>query len=1556
MRDRPEAQGALPKRVGLPLFISNKTEERRCAMNKTKMLSGKRLLAMLLCCLMVLALVPVQAQAYTAEVGVPYFDFSYESDGTEIMYHNSFELGGYTAGDSSGNSHRVRIWINEEEAWCIEPGHHLLLGDELRLNASDCWERLSEDVKNGILTVLAFGRPGNKDRIGGSDGSQTVATQLLIWEMVCGARNPVTFERYDECILNCICQDGHHPEVRQVYDTIVSFMQSYKTMPSFADGTEQSLAFENGKYTLSLTDTNGVLSDCTVEVSDSAVEVTRSGNVLTLSCNESLSGSVTVTLTKTSGISANAQLVTYGDPNLQDVIVGIAKPEDVKASFSVSTGGGNMNLIKTSEDGVVEGISLTVTGEGIQKTVKTGPDGTILIEDLAPGEYTVTELTGEQYLPQNPQVVTVVSGQTVNVSFDNVLKRGSLSVVKNAEDSFMSGMRFHLYGTAACGLPVDAYATTDENGVATFTDILISGEEGYSLEEVDTAVRYVTPDIQNVRVFWNETVNAEMSNVLKKFNVIILKQDAEHGSSRGTATLAGAVYGLFRGDELVEQMVTDADGYAVSGYYVCGDDWTVREITPPEGYALDETVYEVGASPTLYAVEYSTANTINVYEQPLKGQIAIIKHHDNGETQIETPEEGAQFQVFLSSAGSFDLAEEAERDTLICDADGFAISKELPYGEYTVHQTVGFPDTEFMPDFTVYIAKPEVYKFLINNAAFTAFLKVVKADAETGESIPLSGAAFQIYDANGELVRMQCSYPSLQEMDTFYVSGDGSLCTPQVLPVGDYSLVEVQAPYGYVLDSTPTPFSVTRETAEEEGTVTLVTVTVYDAPQKARLQVIKTGEMFSTVYATGETDTAPTIFRPVFETLPLEGAAFRVSAAEDIRTGDGTLRYAAGEVVDEITTGEDGIALTKELYLGRYLLTETQVPEGFTASEEPMEVVLSYADQTETVTIQPLNCVNERQRMALDARKQMETSPVYGVGTGSEVTAVTFGLYAGEELTARDGSTIPADGMLEIVRADEEGHVAFRSDLPFGEYYVKELSTAAQYRLDETVYRFSFRPNGESPELSTFTLNDGEPIVNALRLGRIEGSKVDPKGEPLAGAVFGIFPAGAEDYADDKVLQIVASDASGHFAFEQVPLGDYVVVELEAPASYLCTQQVYPVSLTEDGETISLTVENLPITGSIELTKVDEEYPENHMTGAEFALYEDTDGDGILNVETDRLVGTIPEVNTGIYRADELPFGSYFVQETKAPVGFLRDEIIYAVTIREDGKTVTVENEPGVGFMNVPVRGSVSVFKTDKASGEKLIGAGFRLFDADGQQLAEAVTGESGMVSFENLRYGAYSIREYAAPEGYVLDDTPLRFEITEQGQSQSFDMENLRIMGKFRITKADADDEHLLPDTEFKIYDVEGKVVKEGKTDAKGISEFELPFGKYYYQETKAPAGYLIDDTKYEFSIREDGSVVSVVMLNEKEEPEPTPTPKPTSTPAPTPKPTSKPTPTPAPTAKPSTDQKGPTVKTDSPKTGDTSNVKLWTAVAALAGAGGLTVLGLVQYYDRRRKKGNGR
>ena len=1509
-------------------------------MSKSILLQARRAFVLLLCCLMIVGLMPVHAHAFTAQIGIPTFDFSYESDGTEIMYHDHFSLGGYEAGDSSGTEHRVRIWINEEEAWCIEPGHILILGDELRLNASDTWNRLSKDVKNGILTVLAFGRPGNSSRIGGSDGSQAVATQLLIWEMVCGARNPVTFERTTDCILNSICAGGHHPEVRSVYNNIVNYMLNYRKMPSFANGATQSMAYENGKYIITLTDNNGVLKDCNVTASSSSIKITKSGNTLTLTSTDYIDGEVTITLTKSSGISASAQLVTYGDPDLQDVIVGIAKPEDVVASFKVKTPGGNLNIIKTSEDGRVDKITMTVSGNGLNQTVKTGSDGTILLKGLVPGTYTVTEQVADFYVPQPSQQVAVVAGQTVNVSFDNTLKKGSLSVVKNAEDQFNAGMTFHLYGTSASGLPVDAYAVTDDNGVATFRDILIGTSAGYTLEEVDTAVRYVTPDTQNVKVFWDETSNTVVPNILKKFNVRICKSDSETGNSQGDGTLAGAVYGLYRGDELVEQLVTDANGYATSGYYICGEDWTIREITPSEGYLLDETDYPVGASPALYTVEYNSAPAISSPELVVKGQIAIIKHHDDGETQIDTPEENASFQVFLSRAGSYDDAREAERDTLICDADGFALSKELPYGQYTVHQTAGFPETELMPDFTVFIARNgEVYKYLINNANFTAFLKVVKADAETGQTIPLSGAGFQIFDASGNKIIMQYTYPALTEIDTFYVSDDGSLLTPEDLPAGDYSLVEVQAPYGYVLDSTPIPFTVTNRSYEEEGDLNVISVTVYDMPQKGRINIFKSGEVFSSVSITGDTVPADKngtttvlinqVFTPVYEIRPLAGATYQVTAADDIYTGDGTLRASAGDVVAEITTGEDGTASTGELYLGRYQIVEVEAPNGYSISPDVMEVTLSYAGQEISLTATDAAFVNDRQKVQIDAYKAMETSSSFGIGLNGEVTAVSFGLYAAEEITALDGSAIPADGLIEIAYADDDGHIMFTSDLPFGEYYAKELSTAPGYEKNENVYLLSFQYTDQMTSTQQIRLNDGEWITNELLLGRVEGVKVDNNDKPLADAVFGLFPKDTEEFSYDTALLTAVSDDKGQFAFEEIPLGDYVVVEIAAPQSYVLSDSRHFISLTYDGQVIGLKVINYPIMGSIELTKVDADYPENHMTGAEFYLYSDSDGDGEFDESNDRFVCFIPEVNTGIYRVDDIPYGKYFVRENKAPAGFLRDENVYAVSIIDHDEIVKVENEPGVGFLNVPMKGSVTVYKTDKTTGEKLVGAGFQLFDADGNKLIEGQTSNDGTMTFGGLRVGKYSIREYIAPEGYVLDDTPLTFEITENGQELSFDMQNLRIKGKFVISKADADDEHLLPNAGFRIYDVEGNVVREGRTNSKGICEFELEFGKYYYQEFDAPKGYEIDDTKYEFSIREDGKVVSVVMTNKKT-PAPDPTPTPTAQPTPTPKPTPTPSPTPTP------------VKTDAPKTGDQSNVGLWTSLAAAAVVGGVTVLGI--------------
>ena len=416
---------------------------------------------------------------------------------------------------------------------------------------------------------------------------------------------------------------------------------------------------------------------------------------------------------------------------------------------------GSAKIVKTSEDGKVDGISFRIQGNGIDKTVKTENGGQIQVDNLMPGVYTVTEQEYDRYEPQESRRVTVVAGQVATVNFNNTLKRGDIEVIKSSEDNFNEGVTFHLYGTSLSSIAVDEYAVTDKNGVATFEDVLISGTTPYTIEEVDTAIRYVVPEDQSAPVKWNEVTTRNFTNILKKFTVTVTKSDAETGTAQGNASLAGAKYGIFKGEQLIDEYYTDENGQFTTKEYICGADWTIRELEPSEGYLLDPTVHKVGAEPELYTIEHNqTANDVN--EQVIKGNIAIIKHTDDGETQIETPEEGAVFEVYLKSAGSFANAKESERDTLICDENGFAQTKDMPYGIYTVHQVSGWEGRELMDDFDVFIAKDaQTYRYLINNSNFESYIQVVKVDAETGKTIPYAGAGFQIYDPSGNLVTME---------------------------------------------------------------------------------------------------------------------------------------------------------------------------------------------------------------------------------------------------------------------------------------------------------------------------------------------------------------------------------------------------------------------------------------------------------------------------------------------------------------------------------------------------------------------------------------------------------------------------------------------------------------------------------------------------------------------------------------------------------------------------------------------------------------------------------
>ena len=1310
----------------------------------------KKAAALVMAAVTTFSVLPATTAFAAGDIGTISFDFTYDRNGNAMRYNSSAVFDGYTAGGTG--SYKYRMYVDGDDAFCIQPGVPLKTGNTLKKNSSQTWNVLSSSQKKAVGLALLYGYQGNRSHLSGSDDEKWLATQTLVWEFVTGCRESTGAYQQTSQKAYSLHFGSNYPNsgAAEVYNQIVSLLSKHNTIPSFmsggADDITKELSYQDGKYTMTLTDNNGVLADYSFATSDSKVSVSKSGNKLTITSETAFDGSVRITATRSNvpTVSSSAKLIAYGDPSLQDVVTGVENADAVKAYLNVETPTGTIALKKTSEDGVVAGISFTIKGENFNKTVTTDENGNLTVEGLFPGTYTITEQSIDKYEPQETQTITLIGGKTTTVNFNNTLKRGSLEVVKTSEDSLVEGVTFHLYGTSLSGLPVDEYAVTDAEGVAKFENILISGNTPYVLEEVDTAIRYVIPASQTAPVEWNKVTERSFTNILKKFNVTVTKTDAETGTPQGDASLAGAVYGIYKGEELIDTYTTDGNGQFTTDYYVCGNDWSIREISPSEGYLLDETIHHVGAEPELYTVELnSTANDVN--EQVIKGKIALIKHTDDGETQIETPEEGAVFEVYLKSANSYADAKDSERDLLTCDENGFAQTKDLPYGIYTVKQTSGWEGRELMKPFDVFInSDGQTYRYLINNANFESYIKIVKKDAETGNTIPYAGAGFQIYDPNGELVTMTFTYPEVTTIDTFYTTVDGELITPQTLEYGTgYSLVEVQAPYGYVLNSEPVYFDVVQEDSSEESGITVIEVVRENVAQKGTITISKSGEVFSSVTEAGG------MYQPVFAVGSLEGAVYEITAAEDIYTLDGTLQASKGEVVDTITTGADGTATSKELYLGSYEVKEITAPYGMVLNDEIHSVELIYAGQEVAVTETSTSFYNERQKVEIDLTKSLEVDEDYGVGNNGEIFDVSFGLYAAEELTAADGTTIPADGLIEVITLDENGHGKAVSDLPMGSYYVQEINTNAAYLKNETKYPVVFEYAGQETAVVSITANEGEAIENDLIYGAVSGKKSDEDGNALGGALIGIFKIGTEEFTTETAIATTTSEDDGSFSFAKVPYGNWIIREIESPTGYVLSDEEIPVTIRKVDEVVEIELVNEFITGSIELAKVDEDYPDNKLTGAVFEVYADKNGDGKLD-DGDELLGEMGELGDGVYQMSDLRYGKYLGREKTAPEGFLLDENVYPVSIEEDGKVYTVENEAGVGFINAAQKGSLKIVKT--SSDKNVEGFSFRVTGTNGYDQTFK-TDKNGEIFIEGLRIGEYTVSEVSdsVSSGYIL-------------------------------------------------------------------------------------------------------------------------------------------------------------------------------------------------------------
>ena len=1023
------------------------------------------------------------------------FDFCYDSTGNIIKFQQTTVSDGYTVGTPS--EELCKIFADGKEAYCIEPGHTLYSGNTLTESASTVWKNLGSAKQKAINLALLYGKPGSGKNLSGTEDQKWVATQLIVWEFVSGCRNTADgYKCTNTKFIDGICAGGANPGVKSVYNAISKSLANYSTVPSFASAIASKaetyeMKYTDGKYTLTLTDSNSILSDFSFKTT-SGISVSKSGNKLTLTSTSPVNDVVTFNSAKSMPDVGKTVLVPYGDVTLQDVISGVENDADpIRAYFKVKTSSGNLKLVKTSEDGNVANIEFTVKGDDYSKTVKTNSKGEFELTDLVPGKYTVTEHTPTEYAEQKSKTVNVESGKTATVSF---------------------------------------------------------------------------------------------SNVLKKWNLTVTKTDAETKSAQGDATLAGAVYGIYNNGKLVDKYTTDKNGSFTTSYYVCGDKWTLKEIEPSEGYLLDETEYHIGVEAKKYTLENNSVS-IGVTEDILKGKIAIIKHTDDGSTKIETPEKCAEFQVYLKSSGSYAKATESERDTLVCDEYGFAETKELPYGTYTVHQTKGWNGTEFIADFDVFVNENgKTYKYLINNSSLESYVKIVKVDSETGKQIPYAGAGFQIYDPNDKLVTMTYTYPEVTTIDTFYTNSDGYLITPETLPYGKgYSVVEVQAPYGYILDSTPVYFDITAENTSEENGVTIVKVEKKNTPQKGTITVEKTGDIFSNVTAVGGgytdengNDVAlTTIYQPEYSVSGLSGAVFEIYADEDITTPDGTVRAKKDELVATLKTNTKGTATSKQIHLGKYRVVEKTAPYGFVLNKTVNHIELTYSGQNEKVTNTSTSFTNDRQKVVIDLTKILEQDEKFNIGNNDEILNVSFGLYADEDLKASNGTVIPENGLIEIVTCDEKGKATFKTDLPIGKYYVKEISTDNHYILSDRKYPVVFEYAGQDTASVHISVNDGEPIINSIIYGTIKGLKIDREtGEKITGALFGLFSNNETEFTEETAIFTAELNEEGIFTFENVPYGEYIVCELKPATGYLPNGESYPMTISENKEVVEINVLN----------------------------------------------------------------------------------------------------------------------------------------------------------------------------------------------------------------------------------------------------------------------------------------------------------------------------------------------------------------------------------------------
>ncbi|PIE92746.1 hypothetical protein CO726_24575 [Bacillus fungorum] len=1058
----------------------------------------------------------------------------------------------------------------------------------------------------------------------------------------------------------------------------------------------------------------------------------------------------------------------------------------------------------------------------------------------------------------------------------NWISKGSLELEKvNENGQKLAGAKFDVKN--AKGETV-ATITTDENGYGKVDNLDLGA---YTIVETEAPNGYVLDGKpQTIEVKNGEIAKIHAVNKLSKGSIEIHKVDDNK------KPLQGVEFTVYKDDKEITKVVTDENGIARVNDLPFGE-YSFKETKSLDGYIGSNETYKFEIK------ENGTVQQFTVSNKLIKGSIEIHKVDDN-----KKPLQGVEFTVYKDGK---------EITKVVTDENGIARVNDLPYGSYTFKETKGLTGYEGS-------SKTEAFEITKDgsNQVFNVTNKLIKGNIEihkVGDNKqPLQGVEFTIYDKdNKEVAKV------VTDKNGIAKSGD--------LPYGSYTFKETKGLTGYVVNTDTFDFKI-----EQNGSNQVFNVT--NKLIRGNIEIHKVGD----------------------SKQPLEGVEFTIYDKDN-------------KEVTKVVTDKNGIAKSSDLPYGSYYFKETKAKTGYVVNDAKTTF-----DVKENGKTMKFDVVNKLIKGNIEIHKVGDNKkPLEGVEftiydlSDKEITKVVtdkngiakssdlpYGSYYFKETKAKtgyvvnstkttfsvkeNGKTMKFDvvnklikGNIEIHKVgdnkkplegveftiyDEKGNelkqvitdkngIAKVDNLPYGSYKFKETKAKTGYVINKQTFDFDIKENGKTLKFD---------VTNKLIKGSIEIHKVNEANQPLEGVEFTVYDQ------NNKEIKKVVTDKEGKAKVDNLLYGKYYFKESKTIEGYVINPQKFEFSIEEDGKVLPFNITNNFIKGNIKLVKVDSENKDVKLKGAVFELFD----------TTNEKIGEYTTNENGEITVEGLVYGTYKFVEKEAPTGFVLDQKEIVFEVKEDGQVIELE------ATNKKITGILEIEKVDVVDSKPLANTKFEIFNEKGEKVVEKVTDKNGKATFEKLPFGKYTFKETIAPEGYVIDETVVPFEILEDGQIIKHKVTNEKITGTLEIIKVDVVDSKPLPNAKFVIFNEKGEKVVEKVTDKNGKATFEkLPYGKYTFKETFAPEGYLINETVVPFEIKENGEIIKHTVADER---------------IPTPEKPEQPKPEQPKTEQPKTEQPKPLPQTG----GQEDNTVKYAGLGAVATA----LIGLAYVLIRRRKE----